>query len=284
LIAGALRHDAEQYAKFVQQLPALTRRLAALRREGSRGASGGTSRAAHGFGPRTPLNVGISAERGFAGVSIPLRDIQAIAVAHGAKVNDVVLAICSGALRRYLGRHGGVPEASLIAAMPISLRETGNTEFTTQATMARVPLATDIADPVRRLRAIRDATGVAKSTSGRGRSLLPLDFPTIGLPWIAHGLATLYGRSGLTNVAPPIANVVVSNVPGPPMPLYLAGARVARYWPLSIVQHGLGLNITVESYAGELGFGVTSARNAMRDPRQFAMALLAAHRQLMKRQ
>jgi len=283
LIAGALRHDAEQYAKFVRQLPELARKLTALRREAGRSASGGTSRAAHGFGPRTPLNVGISAERGFAGVSIPLNEVRAIAAAHEAKVNDVVLAICSGALRRYLGHHGGVPEESLIAAMPISLREAGNTDFTTQATMVRVGLATDIADPVRRLRAIRDATSAAKATSGRGKSLLPMDFPTIGLPWIVHGLASLYGRSGLTNVAPPIANVVVSNVPGPPVPLYFAGARVAQYWPLSIVHHGLGVNITVESYAGALGFGVTTARDAMRDPRQFARALLAAHEQFMKR-
>jgi len=275
LIAGALQHDAEQYAKFVRQLPELARKLAALRREAGRSSSG--------FGPRTPLNVGISAARGFAGLSIPLDEVRAIAAVHEAKVNDVVLAICSGALRRYLGHHGGVPEESLIAAMPISLREAGNTEFTTQATMVRVALATDIADPVRRLRAIRDATSNAKSTSGRGKSLLPMDFPTIGLPWIVHGLASLYGRSGLTNVAPPLANVVVSNVPGPPVPLYFAGARVAQYWPLSIVHHGLGLNITVESYAGALGFGVTTARDAMRDPRQFARALLAAHEQFMKR-
>lgn len=283
LIAGALRHDAEQYAKFVRQLPDLARKLAAVRREAARTAAGDSSRAAGAFGPKTPLNVGISAARAFAGVSIPLAEIQAIAAAHDAKVNDVVLAICSGALRRYLGHHGGVPEESLIAAMPISLRPAGNTDFSTQATMVRVSLATDIADPVRRLRAIRAATSAAKATSGRGKSLLPMDFPTIGLPWIVHGLASLYGRSGLPDVAPPIANVVVSNVPGPPMPLYFAGARVAQYWPLSIVQHGLGVNITVESYAGTLGFGVTSARDAMRDPRQFARALVAAHEQFMKR-
>ena len=283
LIAGALRHDAEQYAKFVRQLPELARRLASMRRAARSSAPGGSAQTTYGFAPRTPLNVGISTERGFAGVSVPMQEVKAIATAYDAKVNDVVLAICSGALRRYLGHHGGVPEESLIAAMPISLREPGNTEFTTQATMVRVALATDIADPVRRLRAIRDTTSAAKSTSGRGKSLLPMDFPTIGLPWIVHGLASLYGRSGLTNLAPPIVNVVVSNVPGPPVPLYLAGARVTQHWPLSIVQHGLGVNITVESYAGALGFGVTTARDAMRDPRQFARALLAAHQQFMKR-
>jgi WS/DGAT/MGAT family acyltransferase len=283
LVAGALRHDAEQFATFVRQLPELARRLAAVRRAASSSAVSGAAQSPRGFAPRTPLNVGIGAERGFAGVSVALQEIRAIAAANDAKVNDVVLAICSGALRRYLARHGGVPDEPLIAAMPISLRETGNTEFTTLATMVRVGLATDIADPVRRLRAIRDATRAAKSGSGPGKSLLPTDFPTIGLPWIVHGLASLYGRSGVTNVAPPIVNIVVSNVPGPPVPLYLAGARVARYWPLSIVQHGLGVNITVESYAGALGFGITTARDAMRDPRQFARALLATHEQFMKR-
>ena len=281
LIAGAVRHDAEQYAKFVRSLPEIARTLAAVRRAARSSASGDRGRGSRGFGPRTPLNVAISAERGFAGVSIPLAEVQAIAARHEAKVNDVVLAICSGALRRYLGRHGGVPDEPLIAAVPISLRQAGDTEFTTQATMVRVSLATDIADPVRRLRAIRDAAGAAKAATGRAKSILATDFPTIGLRWILHGLASLYGRSGIANVAPPLFNVVISNVPGPPMPLYFAGARVAQYWPLSIVQHGMGVNITVESYAGALGFGVTTASEAVHDPRRIAEALVAAHQQLL---
>jgi WS/DGAT/MGAT family acyltransferase len=280
LIAGALRHDAGQYAKFMRELPEIARTLAAVRRAARSSASGAPPRGSRSFGPRTPLNVAITAERGFAGVSIPLAEVHAIAARHEAKVNDVVLAIC-GALRRYLGRHGGVPDEPLIAAMPISLRQAGDTEFTTQATMVRVSLATNIADPVRRLRAIRDAAGAAKSATGRAKSILPTDFPTIGLPWILRGLASLYGRSGLANLAPPLFNVVISNVPGPPMPLYFAGARVARYWPLSIVQHGMGVNITVESYAGALGFGVTTASEAVHDPRRIADALVAAHQQLL---
>jgi WS/DGAT/MGAT family acyltransferase len=292
LVAGALRHDAAQYAKFLKSLPDLTKTIAALRRavrSYEAGAGDGAAPASsrrparrpHTFAPRTPLNVAISAERGFAGVSIPLAGVQAIAAAHDAKVNDVVLAICSGALRRYLGRHGGVPDEALIAAMPISLREPGSrTEFTTQATMVRVSLATDIKDPVRRLQAIRDASNAAKSTSGRGKSIVPMDFPTIGLPWVVHALASMYGRYGIANLAPPLVNLVVSNVPGPPVPLYFAGARMAKYWPISIVQHGLGLNITVESYAGALGFGVITASEAVRKPRRVAEALVAAYQQL----
>ena len=187
-----------------------------------------------------------------------------------------MLALCSGALRRYLARHGGVPKKPLIAAMPISLREAGNTEYTTQATMSLVNLNTHIADPVKRLRAIRDAAGAVKALAKRAKGVIPTDFPSIGVPWVLHGLAALYGRSGIAGAMPPIANVVISNVPGPQVPLYAAGARMATYWPMSIVEHGLGLNITVMSYAGAMDFGFTTARNAVPDARELSAALLEA--------
>ncbi|HQR47905.1 MAG TPA: wax ester/triacylglycerol synthase family O-acyltransferase [Steroidobacteraceae bacterium] len=282
-VAGALRHDAAQLAKLVQHLPEITRTIAAMRRAASRVGTEEPARTERRFAPRTTFNAAIRAARGFAGVSIPLGEVHRIAAAHRATVNDVVLAICAGALRRYLGRHGGVPLDSLIAAVPISLREAGNVEYTTLATMARVSLATDVADPVRRLHAIRDAASAAKAATGRARSILPTDFPTLGLPWLLHGLATLYGAAHLADVVPPLFNLVISNVRGPPMPLYIAGARVVRYWPLSIVAQGLGINITVESYAGSLEFGVTTAASAVRNPRALGAALLAAHRQLLAR-
>jgi WS/DGAT/MGAT family acyltransferase len=283
LVAGALRHDAAQVAKFAQLLPEITRTIATVRRAASAHASGAKPVQAHMFAPRTPFNVAIGRGRSFAGVSIPLAEVHAIAVAHQATVNDVVLAICAGALRRYLGRHGGVPEQAMVAAIPISLREGAATEFTTQATAARVSLATDIADPVRRLHAIRESTNEAKANMGRVRSILPTDFPTLGLPWLLHGLATLYGQSRIANFVPPLFNLVVSNFRGPPLPLYFAGARMLRYWPMSIVGHGLGANITIESYAGSLEFGVITASNAVSRPRQIADGLVAAHEQLLKR-
>jgi WS/DGAT/MGAT family acyltransferase len=283
LIAGALRHDASQYVKFVRSLPEVARTIAAVRRASRGEVSTNATQPVRGLAPRTPLNVAITPERGFAGVTIPLAEVHDIAAAHQATVNDVVLAICAGALRRYLGRHGGVPDESLIAGMPVSLREAGNTEFTTKATMVRVNLATQIADPVRRLHAIRDAAELVKSATGRSKSMKPTDFPTIGLPWLLHGLASLYGRSGLANRVPPPFNVVVSNVRGPPVPLYFAGARMLHYWPVSIVAHGLGVNITVESYAGALGFGVIAASSAVRNPRSLAEGLVAAHEQLKRR-
>jgi hypothetical protein len=167
--------------------------------------------------------------------------------------------------------------------MPVSLRLPGKVEFTTLATMVRVSLATDIVDPVRRLHAIHAASAAAKAAVAKTRSLAPTDFPTLGVASLLHGLGSLSGQPFVANRVPPIVNVVVSNVPGPPQRLYLAGARVLHHWPLSIVGHGLGLNITVESYADWLEFGVTTAGAAVPRPRSIADGLVAAFEQLRRR-
>ena len=282
LASTALKHDAAQYLKFIRGLPDIVRALLSLRSDTS-AAKSASSTGTSGFAPRTSFNAAITGERGFAGVSIPLDEMKAVAAAHDAKLNDVVLALCSGALRRYLKDHGGLPREPLIAAVPISLREPGNTEYTTQATMARVSLASHIANPVRRLRAIRDAASAAKSTTGRAKAILPTDFPSFGLPWLLHGLASIYGQRQVAELIPPLANLAISNVAGPQAPMYFAGARVVRHWPLSIVAHGLGINITVESYAGAMGFGITAAHSLVPDPARIAEYLVAAHEELRPR-
>jgi WS/DGAT/MGAT family acyltransferase len=233
------------------------------------------------LGPRTPLNVSITGERGFAALSLPLDTLKQIGAAHGAKLNDVVLALASGVLRRWLAHHGGVPRKPLIAAMPISLRAPDNKEYTTQATMTLVNLHTHVADPIKRLHAIRDAAGAMKALAGRAKGILPTDFPSIALPWVLHALAVLYGKSGLAGTVPPIANVVVSNVPGPQVPLFAAGARMRTYWPMSIPEHGVGVNLTVMSYAGAVGFGFTTARNAVPDARALTRALVDSFEELV---
>ena len=282
LAAAALKHDVGQYIKLVRHLPEVVKTLAGLF-----GAAPGPARGRLGqnfsFGPKTPLNVPITGERGFAAVTVALDTLRQLAAVHEAKLNDIVLALCGGALRRYLAQHGGIPKKPLIATMPISLREAGNTEYTTQATLSLVNLNTQIADPVRRLRAIRDAAGAVKALAQRARGVIPTDFPSIGVPWVLQCLAALYGRSGLAGAMPPIANVVISNVPGPQVPLYAAGARMSAYLPLSIVEHGVALNITVMSYAGAMGFGFTTARCAVPDARELSAALLAALDELVAR-
>ena len=275
LAAAGLKHDAGQYIKLVRQLPDIVKTLAGLFGKMPEELTGRLTQNA-AFGPKTALNLPITGDRGFAGASVPLYTLKALAHAHEAKLNDVVMALCSGMLRRWLAAHGGIPKKPLIAAMPISVRESGNTDYTTQATMAVVNLNTHLADPVKRLMAIRDAAAAVKVVAKRAKGLMPTDFPTIGVPWVMHGLATLYGRSGLAKAMPPLANVVISNVPGPQVPLYAAGARMLNYWPMSIVEHGLGLNITVLSYAGTMDFGFTTARNLVADARELSVALMAA--------
>ena len=285
LIANAIRHDAAQYIKLVRNLPDIARTLGGVV---FGGAGEGAPKPAGkledniALGPRTPLNVTITGERTFAGVTLPLADVKAIAHACDATINDVALTLCSGMLRRWLTRHGGLPKKSLMAAMPISLRAKGDTEMTTQATLSLVNLATDIADPLKRIAAIHAAAGATKSVAGKAKSLIPTDFPTIGGPWLLGAAAELYGRSHLANLAPPLANVVVSNVPGPPIPLYAAGLKMSDYWPLSIVTHGVGLNITLMSYNGALGVGFTAARCAVENADELVADFLSAFAQIQK--
>jgi diacylglycerol O-acyltransferase len=279
LIGTALRTSAAQTVRLVRHLPEAVRVLAQLARSGGGGVA--ALRRNFSFGPRTPLNVAIEGARSLATLSLPLDAVKRVAAANEAKVNDVVLAIVSGALRRYLEAHGGIPAEPLVAAVPVSLREAGNTEATTLATMTLARLATDVADPHERLAAIRAAAGAAKSLTRKLHAIIPTDFPSLGLPWLLSAAAALYGKTRLAERIPPIANLVVSNVPGPAAPLYLAGARLLSDWPLSIVEHGLGLNVTVQSYAGSLDFGVVAARNALPDTRQFAEDMHAAFVELL---
>ena len=288
LVGAGLRHTAGQFVKLGRALPTLARTAAQVLRP-ARGTATLDEEAptprlkapTHWFGPRTALSSNVTNQRVFASVSIPLAEVKRIGKGHGASVNEVVLAICSGALRRHLAETHSLPEASLLAAVPVSLREAGNTQMNTQASMMRISLASDVADPLERLRAIHAASSAAKALTASVKSVLPTDFPSLGAPWLISGLASLYGRSRLADRMPPIANVTISNVPGSPVPLYLAGARMLTYYPASIVVHGVALNITVQSYNGALDFGLTACRKAMPDLAHLAQDMLAAHRELL---
>jgi diacylglycerol O-acyltransferase / wax synthase len=114
------------------------------------------------------------------------------------------------------------------------------------------------------------------------KSIMPMDFPSLGVPWLLSGAFALFGRSKLANTLPPIANVAISNVPGPKVALYMAGAKMLTYYPVSIVSHSLGLNVTVQSYNGNLDFGLIACRKAMPDLPELAKYMMAAHRELVK--
>jgi diacylglycerol O-acyltransferase len=283
LLGAALRKSADEYTKLLRQIPELARLVKAGFAPGAgpdKVSRSDSPKRGMPIGPATAFNVPITTARTFATASIPLAGVKAIAKRHDAKVNDVVLAIVSGALRRYLMHHGSVPRAPLVAAMPVSLRAAGDTDYTTRATMVLANLATHLADPVQRLAAIRSSAGNAKAMTAKAKSIIPTDFPSIGAPWVLVAAARAYGYTQGVKAYPPLANLVISNVPGPQTPLYLAGAKMLTYWPVSIVEHGLGLNITVQSYCGSLDFGLVAARKAVPDIRRLVRALHDSYTEL----
>jgi len=279
-LRGALANQIQQVARIVKELPdtvgtlggaaghALQGTLASSALFGGKGGSGNLALA-----PKTPFNASVTAGRAFAAVSLPLAELKAIGKAHDATINDMVMMAVSGALRRYLASKRALPKKSLIAAVPISLRKPGDTTSDNQASMSLISLGTHLADPIKRLQHIRSASEAMKSTLGSVKGVLPTDFPSLGLPWLIEAAAALYGKAKVADRIPQVANVAISNVPGPPMPLYLAGARMLCNHPTSIVVHGMALNITVQSYAGALDFGLMADAKAMPDVKAFAQAV-----------
>src|SRR4249919_388069 len=213
--------------------------------------------------PPTILNKAISSERSFAGTSISLSRAKAVAKASGGKLNDVVLALASGVVRRYLLERGALPAKAMTAAVPISLREEGNTESNNQVFGMICAIATNIDDPKARLEAIIAQSTKSKEMSHPLRALMPQvsNISMLGAPIVVQILALLYSRSNLSDVLPPAANITVSNVPGPRQTLYAAGAELLHIFPVSISTHGLALNITVQSYRDQLDFGFIAGAN-----------------------
>ena len=227
--------------------------------------------------PSTPLNMAISSERSFAGITLPLARVKAVAAKAGGKVNDVVLALSSAIVRRYLLESDALPKKTLTAFVPISAREQGNAEMKNQVFGMVCPLGTNVDDPKERLDTIITEATKAKELSIPMRSLVPAfsDIPTFGTPMLLQLLALYYGRSGLANSVPPAFNVVVSNVFFSRTPFYVAGAKIEHVFPMSIATHGQALNITVHGYTDGLDFGLIAAANIVPDVMHLAEMLPA---------
>jgi diacylglycerol O-acyltransferase / wax synthase len=183
-------------------------------------------------------------------------------------------------LRNYLAKHGSVPKKPLVAAMPVSLREESNKEMNNQASITVVDLGTHLAHPMKRMSAIMTSTGKVKEALVNLKSVLPTDYPSLLSPWVMGGAAKAlfktYGKSGIADKLPTVANLAISNVPGPQVPLYLAGARMLTFHPLSIILHGLALNITIQTYAGRVDFGIVACKKAVPHLQDLADALKEA--------
>jgi len=285
MLRGVIGSQAQKVAEIVRNLPATvgTLKNAASQVVGNSSLLGGDKKRASNLtlAPRTVLNVSVTTGRAYATAALPLPQLKLLARAHGATLNDMVLMLCSSALRRYLSKRKQLPRKSLIAAVPISLRAKGDASSDNQASMSLVSLGTQVSDPRKRLAHVMAATAAMKSSMGSIKSILPTDFPSLGVPWLIEAATALYGKARVAERIPQVANLVISNVPGPPVPLYMAGARMLSNHPTSIVVHGLALNITVQSYNQMLDFGLMADAAAMPDVRELADAIRIAFDDVM---
>ena len=224
--------------------------------------------------PQTRFSGMVSAHRVFEAVGVPLAEFKPIrAQAEGATLNDLFLAIVGGALNRYLGSKGELPDSSMVAMVPMTLRgaEKGG-DRGNQVGFTLMPVYSDIADPLERLGAIRDSARTSKRVTDAVGKELARD--------LLEYLPAPVSEALLRNVKLPGIGLIVSNVRGPDVPLYMAGARLVNYSPISIALDGLGLNVTGFSYAGTMWICAVSCREMLPDPAFFAECLRSSFAQL----
>jgi WS/DGAT/MGAT family acyltransferase len=207
--------------------------------------------------PRTILNGPITGSRRFAAQSWELPRLKAIGAAAGGTLNDAVLAVCAGALRSYLDEQGELPDAPLIAMVPVSLNAIGLGTVGAGNNVGAIlaNLATDEPDPARRMDAIMASMLRGKELLG---SLSKLQ--VMGMSAISMAPLAMSAFFGINRLLPPPFNLVISNVPGPKVPLWMQGAKLDAFYPLSIPTVGQALNITVTSYVDNMEFGLTGCR------------------------
>lgn len=218
--------------------------------------------------PKTVLNQRIYGQRRFATHVEPLERIKAIARAADCSLNDLVLALCGTVLREYLEDHDALPKQSLTVSIPVSLHQPGDTAIKNNIAQILASLGTHIADEQERLEAISRSTQAAKDQL---RSLPPSLRGAFGNMVLAPYVASVF--SGLAGRIKPSFNVIVSNVPGPQKPLYLFGAKLENFYPVSIPTHGSAINLTCFSYDGKLHFGLTACRDSLPHMQTMAVGL-----------
>ena len=216
--------------------------------------------------PRTPWNRPITPHRRFAFTSVPLDHAKEVRRAFGCTFNDVVMAVCSGTLRRYLLLHDCLPDESLVAMVPVSVRSgTEDDSFQNRVSALFSDLATNEADPAARLRRVQQAMNSAKEQFAAIPAEALQDFTQFAPPAIAARAMRMYSSLRIADRMNPPFNLVISNVPGPQVPLYSAGARLEHFYPVSTLVDGQGLNMTVQSYNGNLDFGFVADRELVPD-------------------
>lgn len=215
--------------------------------------------------PRTQFNRRISPHRRLATQLFDLQRVKAVSKQTDCTVNDVCLAMCGGALRRYLLEHDGLPDKSLVASVPVAVSSASGQGGNHVAGFV-CPLDTDLDDPVVRLQHIRDVTRDTKSRMQRLSAVALNQFALLGVSPLLLGQ-----MSGLLRRLPPLFNLAISNVVGSRKPLYFRGAEMEAIYPMSVLFDGHTLNVTIVGYAGRLAVGVTGCRNTIPNMQDIAL-------------
>ena len=277
LIAGATANLVRQPLRGLKAARRVARAAVESRR---RTGSATTALVGSGGAPPTPFNGSLGPHRRVRFLDLSLSHAKTIKEAAGVKLNDVVLAAVGGGLRRYLERHDALPVEPLVAFVPVSTRGEGDGDANSTA-MVHVPLATDLADPGMRLKTIAKDAAEAKAVHAElGPSFL-VDISELSGPAVAAAAFRLGEITRINERTRISGNVVVSNIPGSPVPLWTAGARIERLYPLGPLADGSGLNITLLSYLDNLGFSFVADREMVPDLDDLVDDVAAAFGELM---
>jgi diacylglycerol O-acyltransferase / wax synthase len=213
--------------------------------------------------PRCRFNAAITAERTIAFTQLKLADVKAVRNHFGVTVNDVVMALCAGTLRRLLADRGELPKRSLVAMVPVSVHGQSNRPGRNQVSGMFCHLLTHIDDPVERLQAIAHANAIAKDHSSAIGPTLLQDWTQFATRALFNAASRLYPNTGLADR--PVYNLIISNVSGPQTPLYFLGAQLKAMYPLGPIFHSCGLNITVTSLSDTLNVGILACPQLLTD-------------------
>lgn len=212
------------------------------------------------IGPRTFLNGHVGPHRQIALGKVSLEDIKRVKHASDVKVNDVVLAMCGRALRKFLVSHDQDPERSLVASVPISIRREGDNSLDNQVAAMTVPMHDNVDEVKDQLRLVAEATRPAKEQLGAVTATVLTDWAEYAPPAVAAQAFRFYAGTSIAARHPPLANVTISNVPGPPIPIFMAGSQMLGMYPIGPLIPGQCLNITLVSYLDTMHIGIIADR------------------------
>lgn len=233
--------------------------------------------------PRVSFNRAVSAQRSTAFAEVSLSDVKRIKTALGVTVNDAILAICTGALRTYLAANDELPDRALVAAVPASTRDAkGATVMGNMVSAIFAGLPVHLGDPLEQVRHIRAMTQGGKAVHEAFGPATLQQWAEIAAPAIFSRAMRAYSSLKLADRGPVIANTIISNVPGPNFPMFLAGARLVSFSPLGPIMDGIGLNITVFSYLDSVGFGLMADAASMPEVARLAAAMGDATASILK--